>query len=76
MLLPDKYLPLEDSFLGLGAQVLSALKKPTDIVQLWKKFEKDNAFNSFNRFIITLGVLYRGGLIELNDQNQIQKTHD
>lgn len=73
-ILPDKYLPLEDTYLGLGYEVLKYLKaEPLDVVRLWKKCAKKPSFGTYDRFITTLGVLYRVGLIDLDENDLLRR---
>jgi len=74
-MLPDKYLPLEDTYLGLGYEVLKFLKsEPLDVVRLWRKCAKKPCFGTYDRFITTLGVLYRGGLIDIDENDLLRRT--
>lgn len=77
MLLPDKYLPLEDSYLGLGAVVLRNMRQPAKVDQLWKKLRRNEHFGTYDRYIVTLGLLFRGGIIELDDTGYyLRRVHD
>lgn len=75
MILPDKYLPLEDSYLGLGARILSAMREPIRLDKLWGRFSKDSHVDSFDRFITTLDILYYVGLIEFGPNHLLRRTH-
>lgn len=74
MLLPDKYIPLEDSYIGMGAVLLKSLSRPATVEKLWKRLGRDR-FETYERFIITLVVLYRAGLVELGPDNKLRRTH-
>ena len=74
-LLPDKYLPLQDSYLGLGAIVLKMLQKePMDVVKLWNRCERIKSIGTYDRFIVTLGILFRAGLIGYDNHNLIRRS--
>ena len=70
MILPTKHINFSQSYLGFGSYLLSKLKQPTSIDELWKGYQKDLeddlyfAKQSFDGMILTLIFLYTIGLIE------------
>jgi len=67
MILPDKHLSLSHSLLGSGAQLLSAIKQPVTVSQLWDEVRQTTGLNSYWRFILVLDFLYALGAISLTD---------
>lgn len=65
MILPTKHISINNSFLGLGGTILVHLEKSKIITALWNEVSKKPEFASFERFILTLDLLYIIGAIEL-----------
>jgi hypothetical protein len=72
MILPNKYITLEDSLLGLGYKLLEYINEPISVSDLWSLVKQEKDIISYNRFISALDMLYIMGLIDLNN-NQIEK---
>lgn len=62
MILPTKHVKAEDSLLGLGALLLDALDSPKTVSRLWERV-RDRPFQTFDRFVLTLGFLYTIGAV-------------
>jgi hypothetical protein len=73
MILPDKNLLLSSSLLGTGANLLTKLKSPQTISSLWEKFRKNGEIKSYEKYIISLDLLYLLGLIDL-DEGLLRRT--
>ena len=68
MILPDKYIPVSETFLGLGAIALSLLKNsPMSISYLRDEMLKHPEVATYARFVYTLDFLYALGLIEMSN---------
>jgi hypothetical protein len=67
MILPDKNIFLSQSLLGLGAALLEKLKSPQTVSSLWEKARKYGEINSYEKYILTLDLLYLLGIIDLKD---------
>lgn len=67
MLLPDKYIPLEDTLPSLGKLLYEKLRFPLPPYQLWDKVESKREVGTYERFIYALDFLYALGLIELEN---------
>ena len=64
MILPDKNILLSHSLLGLGSIVITELRVPQTVSSLWEKARDHEEIKSFEKFILTLDLLYTLGLIE------------
>jgi hypothetical protein len=58
MILPTKHIKTKDSLLGRGAQILELIHRPQTVSNLWAKAKKNQAFPTFESFVITLDFLY------------------
>lgn len=67
MILPDKYIPLEETLLGLGWLVLEKLDVPLGVLQLWRRVKRCPPISTYQRFILTLDFLYALGAVEFYD---------
>lgn len=67
MILPDKYIPLEETLLGLGELLLRKLDAPLDVVCLWRRVKDCPQVSTYHRFVLTLDFLYALGAIEFRD---------
>ncbi len=64
-LLPDKYVPIEYSSVGLAALVLESLQPNDTVSTLWHRLSNDERVRTFNRFADALTVLYAANVIDL-----------
>lgn len=79
MILPDKYVTLTESFIGLSALVLDTLKdKSLTIDKLWSAFNKKyiltNKINippTYQKYIYVLEFMYLTDMISYNDEGEI-----
>lgn len=67
MILPNKFLEEKDSLLYVGALLLNKLDVPTSVSELWNQVNDNKSVNNYERFIITLDMLYVLNLIELKN---------
>jgi hypothetical protein len=67
MILPDKNIFLSQSLLGLGAILLPKLKSPQTVSSLWEKVRKSGEINYYEKYILTLDLLYLLNLIEFDE---------
>lgn len=67
MILPDKHVPPSDSLLGVGAVVLGRLGEPKSVTALWEVIKADPHVATFERFTLTLDLLYLLGAIDMRD---------
>ncbi|MBU5308764.1 hypothetical protein KQI18_13435 [Clostridioides mangenotii] len=79
MILPNKYLSLSESFLGLGGLILETLNnKSLTIDKLWNKFNKKyvntkkiNNPPTYQKFIYVLEFMYLCEMISYNKKGEI-----
>ena len=67
MILPTKHVTVEDSLIGLGALLLSHLDQPTTVSSLWEKARRLPEIATFERFTLSLDLLYIMNIIEFQD---------
>ena len=67
MILPDKYIPLHYSLLGIGALIIKSLERPRTITSLWEEMKKFPEVRNFERLVLSLDLLYIIGAIEIED---------
>ena len=67
MILPNKFLEEKDSLLYVGALLLDKLDVPSSVSELWNQVNDNKSVNNYERFIITLDMLYVLNLIELKN---------
>lgn len=79
MILPNKYLSLTESFIGLSALILDSLNNnKMTIDQLWdsfaKKYVKSNKLKNpptYQKFILSLDFMYLSEMITYNEKGEI-----
>lgn len=57
-LLPDKTIRLEYSLLGVGASILQVMGEGDTVTSLWERTRKNEAINTYEKFISGLVLLY------------------
>ncbi len=67
MILPTKHCPIAKSMLGTGAVLLGALDRPLTLSRLWEKMRYEVPKLNYERFLLTLDLLYAFGTIDLID---------
>lgn len=65
MILPNKHIPSSYSLLGLGSIILINLDRPISVSSLWGKVKVLPEIGTFERFSITLALLFTIGAIDL-----------
>jgi len=75
MILPNKSTSFTKSILGIGSRILLLIESSHSISSLWQSV-KDNYKNiSYQKFILTLDLLYSLGLIQYQE-GMIKKVKD
>ena len=74
MILPNKYLLLKDSLIGISPLILDIIeKKEMGVEEVWDKFKKK--YNSkvpiYNKFLYTLDFMYITGMINFDSKGRI-----
>ncbi len=67
-LLPDKFVPLRQSLIGQGAEVLTVLQDRTEAVAaLFVQSRQRLPHLTYDSFVLTLDLLYAAGRITLTN---------
>ncbi|MCF8243648.1 MAG: hypothetical protein K9J37_04540 [Saprospiraceae bacterium] len=74
--MPAKHIRYSESLLGLGGFLLSMLKEPATLDELWMKFEKINnrklpAYHSFDNVLLALDFLFLIGALNIADTGEL-----
>ncbi|MEH2010412.1 ABC-three component system middle component 6 [Nostoc sp.] len=67
MILPTKHISTSHSLLGVGATILEQLYQPRTVSSLWSAVATMPEVATFERFVLTLDLLYAIGAIEMNE---------
>lgn len=83
MILPSKHIRLSESLLGLGGVILSLLKEPKTIDEIWFQFSEINsnrkvlpAYHNFDNIVLALNYLYLIGVVSIDFNGKIQNATD
>jgi hypothetical protein len=74
MILPTKTCSLSNSLLGFGTVILEVLTSPTTVTSLWEKIHNEEQQITFEKFILTLDLLYLLSVIEFDHGLLRRKT--
>lgn len=74
MILPTKHITVHDSLIGLGAILLSRLDEPATVSVLWQEVRELPQVATFERFTLTLDLLYLMNIVEYRDGNILRVT--
>ena len=66
MILPSKHISENQALLGVGAVLLNELKRPQTVTSLWEKVRTHPTVGGFDRYVLTLDMLYIIGTIRTN----------
>lgn len=64
--LPNKYIPVTFSLLGVSAFVAESLKPNDTVSSLWDRVRVDQRVRTFDRYAEALTLLFAGGLLILD----------
>ena len=68
MILPDKNITLSNSLIGLGSKIIIELNTPQTVSSLWEKVRRKYLeIRTFERFVLSLDLLYAIGLVEVDN---------
>jgi hypothetical protein len=73
--LPNKYIPIDHSMIGLTSLLIERLGSNDTVSSLWSKVSSDPRVRTFDRFAEALSLGFAGGLVQLND-GTIQTVED
>lgn len=79
MILPNKYILLNESLIGLSAFILDVIKdKKMGIEEIWEKFEKNYILNkkiknppTYQKFLYTLDFMYLTEMLNYTSKGEI-----
>lgn len=78
MILPSKHIRFSESLFGLGGIILSLLKKPATVDEIWQEYSSINkrkkklpAYHNFDNLILALNYLYTIGAIDIDKEGKI-----
>lgn len=79
MILPTKHIRPERSLLGVGAEILEALRRPMTVSALWDRVREGRATGpgaaiGYSWFVLALDMLYLIGTVEHQDGVLRRKT--
>ena len=66
MIIPTKHITIENSLLGIGAELLQRMNKPKTVSTLWDQSKSIKGIKSYEVFTLTLDFMYLLGVIEFN----------
>jgi hypothetical protein len=66
LILPTKHISTSYSLLGVGAKILEQLYSPRTVSSLWSAVATMPEVATFERFVLTLDLLYAIGAIEMD----------
>jgi len=67
MILPSKTCSLSTSLLGLGSLILEDLTSPKTVSNLWDRIRSNDSQIPFDKFILTLDLLFLIKVVEFED---------
>ena len=74
MILPTKHISGEKALLGVGAELLSQLHRPSTVSSLWESIKDSTNVASFEQFILGLDLLYLLGAIDWQNDRLVRVT--
>lgn len=79
MILPSKHIRFSESLLGLGCIILSIIKEPKTIDEIWLTYSEINinkkilpAYHNFDNVVLSLNYLFIIGAISIDSNGKIQ----
>ena len=67
MILPSKHIRLENSLIGVGAEIIKRVNSPQTVSQLWYDVRNLPGVRTFERFTLSLDLLFALRLIEFQE---------
>ena len=74
MIMPNKFLKEEDTLLGASAVIFNNLEHKQSLSELWERVKDDNSVYNFERYILSLDMLYILGFVEFDENKNIIKV--
>jgi len=76
MILPSKYIKLQNCLLNLGAVLLNNITDKQTVTLLWDKTKQLPEVKTFEKFTLGLDLLFALGLINLKKGIIVRLKHD
>lgn len=76
MILPNKYIDEKNTLIYGGALILNELNSPRSISYLWEYFKNEPSISTYERFILTLDMLFIFGLIDIKQDRIMRVKND
>lgn len=73
MILPNKHISMEFSLLGIGGKILAEMNQPQTVSSLWEAVKSEIGVATFERFTLSLSLLFAIGAIDLNNGLLVRK---
>lgn len=73
MILPTKHISTQQALIGTGALILQELSRPISVSKLWENVRSQSAVDTYERFVLTLDMLYIIGIITI-EKNKIRRA--
>ena len=67
MILPTKYIKISNSLLSVGGVLLTNINRPQTVTSLWNLTKHLPEVKTFERFTLSLDLLYIIGLIDFRN---------
>ncbi len=67
LILPTKHISIRNSLLGVGAKIIEHLYYPRTVSSLWSAVSTMPEVATFERFVLTLDLLYIIGAVEMDE---------
>jgi hypothetical protein len=67
MILPTKHISASQSYLGMGAVVLTQMEKPLTLTRLWERVRETASTTNYENLLLALSLLYSIDAIEFTD---------
>lgn len=67
MILPTKHITIENSIIGIGAEMTKLLNSEKTVSTLWDQAKKIKGIKSYGLFTLVLDFMFLIGIIEFKD---------
>lgn len=75
MILPTKNIDPNHCILGLGAVIVKKMNRQQTVTALWESVKHEENINSFEKFVLTLDLLFSLGVIDFSDSDILIKKN-
>ena len=74
MILPTKHIRPESTLLAGGGEILAHLSTPATVSTLWERVQPHPALQVFERFVLTLDLLFIMGAVDFERGLLVRRT--